>query len=344
MEDCNLSDAGRVQLNTDRSNFYPQAPFSPGIFNVPNKPDVTTDVDNYRNDLLKQYCKNVSSSGGRYDTAFDTMKQYGQKKKGGGAVSSADVDSAINEVTKDTTDAVGQVKYLLCQQADGLIAPPRPIIVPHGTSADQLLEQAYDGWGSYAFWTGIFFAILSILLIVNYLVRLFKSQNLSKPLFWGFLIGGILMSLIWAFILGSPYCYDMPNDYYNAETASGVGYTLWIYGIILVIGLISFGIGVIFRKVNFFYIGLAIPLLVLFSWDIWLALFKPQIFILMVIIWRIFANSVWGESLWSMPLVSAYGRLATRIITPLLTRFGLVTRPDEQFFGISNDQAFRPFA
>jgi hypothetical protein len=113
MNDPRLSSHGVTQLQTDRNTGYKTAPKAPNISNVPNNPKATVDTDNYRNDLLKNYCKDVSQNG--YDSILEKMRLWGQPNKGGTPVSKDDIDGLINSVSSNASDAFGQIKYLVCQ-------------------------------------------------------------------------------------------------------------------------------------------------------------------------------------------------------------------------------------
>ena len=311
MEDPNLSDVGREQLKTDRKNFFPQAPFSPDIFNVPSKPDATSDTDNYRNDLLKQYCKNVSAGGGRYDTAFDVMTQYGTKKKDGAKVSGTDIDSAINEVTKDTTDAVGQIKYLLCQQADGLIAPPLPTPELDSSKGKTMLEKVYSD--PYHYISSIFFTLFSFILIGFYLYQTYQAVP-NKGAWWFVVIVSIIFFGLCLGVLFTRQCMDGENAYYKADDSDSATSAIWtIFSVILGISVLCLAISKFSSgntKVYALYFGLLLPLILALAADMLGAVFWPQYFIIAVIILRLVYYSIFKETGWPIPVTSIYSRFA----------------------------------
>lgn len=322
MNDPRLSPHGVKQLQTDRVGAFNTAPSAPNFINVPMKKDangnpIEDDTNNYRNDLLKTYCKDAVNNG--YDNILTMMSKWGQPNKNG-VVNKDALDAAINSKATDASDAAGQIKYLVCQQADGYIAPPLPTKVSSGNQLSVLYNQAYDTPVSRTFyWISL---LVSLGFIGFYLWQVwgtFGKSGLNKWFFYGFLAAVAVLYVIWLILLGTPQCMQGSNDYYDPSDYNQTNIIWYIFIACLILSLILTGIGKVIDKPIVMYIGLAATLVVLFTGDLMLASLWPQAFILAVILLRVviyLISSKFGQSIttWSVPLVGLYGMIVEKVL------------------------------
>jgi len=318
MNDPRLSARGVKQMQTDRGAFK-TAPRAPDFINVPNKKDANgDDTNNYRNDLLKNYCKDAVNNG--YDNILAMMSKWGQPNKNG-VVNKDALDAAINSRAADASDAAGQIKYLVCQQADGYIAPPLPTKVESGNRLSVLYNQAYDTPVSRAFyWISLLVALGFIGFYLWQVWGTFGKESLNKWFFYGFVAVVAVLYVVWLILLGTPQCIQGSNDYYDPNDYNQTNIIWYIFIACLVLSLILTGVGKAAKQDIVMYIGLAASLVVLFTGDLMMASLYPQAFILAVILLRVviyLISNYLGNPIttWSVPLIGLYGILVDKIIS-----------------------------
>lgn len=333
--DSTLGVRGHRALAEDRKSEYPLAPKAPDLMNVDRKTKSVDDSDNYRNDLLKNFCtKDVNNSGRLSGTnLLDPLKEYGKNGTRNRERILNDMNKRIEQMASDAGDGANQIKYLLCQQADSYIAPPRPKGVQEGSPSANLLNRTYLGKGNWPNW---FFAILAFGLIF---FSLWKNKGRAN--FYVLLVLSIIFFILVLILLFQDRCLPGTNRYYDPEEPDPFKNTvLVLMGASLGLGLISLGIGKYSGNSTMMLIGTGLIMILALSTDMLFALFQPQVFILLVLIIRMilwmFRNSVPQPYAWNIPTVSLVDYLSSKLMGIAMGTAKNSNVPNEVAFGWIN--------
>jgi hypothetical protein len=318
--DCSLNSRGQSALIEDRRANYQNAPLAPSVINVDINPKAISDADNYRVDLLKKFCTNdVNNNSGLSGTnLIDNLKEYGKNTTKNRDQILTNMNQQIEQLA--ASDGANQIKYLLCQQVDSYIAPPRPVEQPVGSDSANILRDVYinDPTANWANWI---FAILSFILIIVFLVNLYGKISV-KTIFWMYVLLTFVFIILCLIVLFQNHCLPGQNRYYSPDESNPTQSTiLVVLGIILFLSVLCIGLGKKFKdryqlaSLWLSMIGFGMLMILGLSTDVLFALFQPQGFVIAVIFLRMITWMTDNTHPWSLPTLSIINAVLKRVVS-----------------------------
>jgi hypothetical protein len=307
--DCSLNSRGQNALTEDRRANYQSAPLAPSVINVDINPNAISDADNYRVDLLKKFCTTDvnNASGLSSNNLIDNLKEYGKNTTKNRDQILTDMNQRIEQLAANASDGANQIKYLLCQQVDSYIAPPRPVEQPVGSDSANILRNVYIN-DMTANWANWIFAILSFILIIVFLVNLYGKIS-TKTIFWIYVLLTFVFIILCLIVLFQNHCLPGQNRYYSPDESNPTQSTiLVVLGIIVVLSGLCIGMGKIFKNKPWgpwlSISGFSMLMILGLSTDFLFALFQPQGFVIAVIFLRMITWMANDTHPWSLPTLS----------------------------------------
>lgn len=294
------------------------------------------DTDNNRRaDLLKKYCSGMASAPGASSVAGRVWGKIGDWVQG---KDNGDIASDLKTIMEQAEDKDGMMQYMLCQQIAQNVAPPKPVGVETSSTISQWFSQQVfpNDYQKAVYWTSLvvggMFMFVYVLYLYPYLQKLTQrcaGDWLCNP---RILFTLVLMFALATFIgmvtaFGIERCAPGTNVWYDNETPCGEAmaweagfYSLLVglIGLVVLIGTV-YMLALWFEPIRRLLKGGKLVLIAMFAGmifglDMMFYFMTPQLFVLTVIVFRVFSYSVQDHSDWSPPLMSVYFNLIEKYV------------------------------